>query len=106
MDKPIHKREHNNCQQLIKKSHGRSLLDSYIRKATSTLCKGKGHCIRNVSVLQKQMLFACHRSQISGSVLCSLVNSFIPQHINSQGKNIYKLEYISLEEVKSVPFQQ
>ena len=29
------------------------------------------------------MLFACHRSQISGSVLCSLmVHSFIPQHIN------------------------
>ena len=28
------------------------------------------------------MLLACHRSQISGSVLCSLVHSFIPQHIN------------------------
>ena len=28
------------------------------------VCKGKGHCKRNVSVL-----LACHRSQISGSVL-------------------------------------
>ena len=24
MDKPIHEREHNDCQQLITKSHGRS----------------------------------------------------------------------------------
>ena len=53
MDKPIHKREHNNCQQLITKSHGRYWLDTYIRKATPTLCKEKGHCICNVSVLQK-----------------------------------------------------
>ena len=53
MDKPIHEREHNDCQQLITKSHGRSWLDSYIRKAMPTLCKGKGHCIRNVSVLLK-----------------------------------------------------
>ena len=26
--------------------------------------------------------------------------------INSQGHNLYKLQYISLEEVKIVPFQQ
>ena len=31
MDKPIHEREHNDCQQLITKSHGRSWLDSNIQ---------------------------------------------------------------------------
>ena len=36
------------------------------------VCKGNGHCIRNVSVL----LLVCHRSQISGSVLGSIL-----QHI-------------------------
>ena len=33
------------------------------------VCKGKGHCKLNMSVLQKSLLLACHRSQISGSVL-------------------------------------
>ena len=31
MDKPIHEREANDCQQLITKSHGRSWLDSNIQ---------------------------------------------------------------------------
>ena len=31
MDKLIHEREHNDCQQLITKSHGRSWLDSNIQ---------------------------------------------------------------------------
>ena len=43
--------------------------------------KGNVTCIRNVSVLQKKMLFACHRSQISGSVLGSIVHSFNKKHI-------------------------
>ena len=32
VDKPINERDHNHCQQLITKSHGRSWLDSNIQK--------------------------------------------------------------------------
>ena len=85
MDKPIRKRDHNDCQQLITKSHGRSWFDSNIQpqeESNAYLCKGKGHCKRNVSVLRKLLLLACHRSQISGSVLGSLnLHVYIPQHI-------------------------
>ena len=41
MDEPIHEHEHKDCQQLITKSHGRSLLDSYIRKERLPCVKGK-----------------------------------------------------------------
>ena len=40
-----------------------------IGKQRLPVCKGKGHCKRNMSVLRKWLLLACHRSQISGSVL-------------------------------------
>ena len=44
MDKPIHKREHNDCQGLIKKSHGRCWLEwqiSITKLSNAYLCKPK-----------------------------------------------------------------
>ena len=44
MDKPIHKREHNDCQGLIKKSHGRCWLEwqiSITKLRNAYLCKPK-----------------------------------------------------------------
>ena len=56
MYKPIREHDYNDCQQLITNAHGRSWLDSNIQpqeESNHYLCKGKGHCKRNVSVLKK-----------------------------------------------------
>ena len=51
MDKPIHEREHNDCQQLITKSHGRSCLDSNIQpqEISNAYLSVKGRVTVNVT---------------------------------------------------------
>ena len=87
VDKPIHERDHNDCQQLITKSHGRSWLDQILRKATPTCVKGKVTVYVTCQCSENSYFW-----RVSGCGMCSLVHSFnclvyspaynlIPQHI-------------------------
>ena len=85
MDKQINEREHNDCQQLITKSHGRSWLDSNIQpqEESNAYLSVKGRVTVNITCQCSENSYFWrvidHKYQAPCWVF--LISTHIPQHV-------------------------